>query len=102
MNNSELENMTYIDSQSVRVMLINAYKAIDVTEMWDYMKNDQEHYMFNRDSELRVIMNKMDELGYGGHSGSSFGWTMRQMQFIAINGLEEHRKMYLKQSSCNR
>jgi len=51
--------------------------------------------MFNRDSELRVIMNKMDELGYGGHSGSSFGWTMRQMQFIAVNGLEEHRKRYV-------
>jgi len=30
-----------------------------------------------------------------GHSGSSMGWTMRQIQFIAKNGLPAHREMYL-------
>ena len=37
----------------------------------------------------------MADLGYDGHSGSSFGITMRNMQFIALHGLEEHKKIWL-------
>jgi hypothetical protein len=37
----------------------------------------------------------MEDLGYDGHSGSSFGLTMRHMQFIALHGLEEHKKIWL-------
>ena len=37
----------------------------------------------------------MEDLGYDGHSGSSFGITMRNMRFIALNGLEEHKKIWL-------
>jgi len=33
-------------------------------------------------------MSKMEELGYSGHSGSSFGWTMRMMEFLAKHGRE--------------
>ena len=37
----------------------------------------------------------MEDLGYDGHSGSSFGLTMRNMRFIALHGLEEHKKIWL-------
>ena len=30
-----------------------------------------------------------------GHSGCSMGWTMRQIEFIAKNGLPAHRAMFL-------
>lgn len=30
-----------------------------------------------------------------GHSGCSIGWTMRNIEFIAKNGLPAHREMYL-------
>ena len=37
----------------------------------------------------------MVDLGYDGHYGSSFGLTMRNMRFIALHGLEEHKKIWL-------
>ena len=84
----------YVDDNS-RIMFENAYQAISLTEMWDYMKKDRESFMFSSDKEIEIISKKMEDLGYDGHSGSSFGITMRNMQFIALNGLEEHKKIWL-------
>jgi hypothetical protein len=77
-------------------MLENAYTAISLTEMWDYMKKNSDSYMFSTDKEIKIISDKIEELGYHGHSGASFGITMRNMQFIALHGMEEHKKMWLK------
>ncbi len=85
----------YTDNHS-KVMFENAYQAISLTEMWDYMKKPTESYTFSSDKEIRIISKKMEELGYFGHSGASFGLTMRNMQFIALHGLEEHKKMWLE------
>jgi hypothetical protein len=84
----------YVDDNS-RIIFENAYQAISLTEMWDYMKKDRESFMFSSDKEIEIISKKMTDLGYDGHSGSSFGITMRNMQFIALNGLEEHKKIWL-------
>ena len=50
--------------------------------------------MFNNDITLNTIHNKMIELGYDGHSGGSFGWTMRQMQYIANHGEEKYKNLF--------
>ena len=84
----------YVDDNS-RIMFENAYQAISLTEMWDYMKKDRESFMFSSDKEIEIISKKMEDLGYDGHSGSSFGLTMRNMRFIALHGLEEHKKIWL-------
>jgi cation transport regulator ChaC len=62
------------------------------------MKKDVHSYMFNNDNELQRIYNKIEELGYNGHSGASFGYIMRHMQFIAKNGIENHKQMFLQNS----
>lgn len=36
-----------------------------------------------------------------GHSGTSMGWTMRNIEFIAKNGLPAHREMFLKSRQNN-
>jgi hypothetical protein len=36
-----------------------------------------------------------------GHSGCSMGWTMRNIEFIAKNGLPAHREMILKNRRNN-
>jgi hypothetical protein len=84
----------YVDEIS-RVMLENAYQAISLTELWNYMKKDVESYAFCNDYEINIISKKMLELGYDGHSGSSFGITMRNMQFIALYGLGAHKQRWL-------
>lgn len=89
-NLSATDFSTIQDSHS-REMLENAYQAITLCEAWDFMKsfNDNQHgFMFSNDPMTGKIMNKMEELGYGGHSGSSFGWTMRMMEYLAKYGRE--------------
>jgi hypothetical protein len=81
-----------IKDESSRFMLENAYQAITASEGWDYMKNfndNQNGFMFSSNPMTGKIMSKMEELGYSGHSGSSFGWTMRCMEFLAKNGKDE-------------
>ena len=52
------------------------------------MKEPIFSYQLSDVTEIQAISKKMEELGYYGHSGSSFGWTMRQMQYIAQHGEE--------------
>jgi len=80
-----------IKDESSRFMFENAYQAITISEGWDFMKSfndNQNGFMFSSNPMTGKIMSKMDELGYSGHSGFSFGWTMRMMEFLAKNGRE--------------
>jgi hypothetical protein len=76
-------------------MLVNAYNAIPLSEMWDFVKEHIESFTWSCDYRVGVIMNKMVELGYTGHSGTSFGYIMRTMQYIAINGIDKFKNYCL-------
>jgi len=89
----------YVKDVWTREMLVNAWQAITNTELWDFVKEDIDSFMFSQDPRVTRIYNKMEELGYGGHSGASFGFTMRTMQFIAKHGEEEYmREIMAKQA----
>ena len=85
----------YIKDKNSREMLVNAWNAINQLELWNYMRRETYSYMFSDDEEIDRITKKMEELGYNGHSGFSFGWTMRQIQYIAKNGEETYMKEIL-------
>jgi hypothetical protein len=85
----------YVKCAHTREMLANAWQAINLTETWDFVRMPTESFMMSRDDRIWVITAKMEELGYYGHSGFSFGWTLRQMQFIAQHGEARFRKTYL-------
>ena len=85
----------YIKDEWNREMLVNAWNAITQTNMWDFMKKEIYSYSWSDDKEVDVIYKKMEELGYTGHSGCSFGWTMRQMQCIAQKGEENYISLIL-------
>lgn len=86
----------YLNNKNYQEMFLNAYQAIELTEMWNFIKQDIDSYIWSRSDEVKIISNKMSELGYDYHSGSSFGFVMRHMQFIATNGLESHKKFWLE------
>lgn len=62
---------------------------------WDYLSSysppSSHGFMFSDDRIVSEIMNYMSV----GHSGSSYGYTMRNLEFIAKNGIEKHKEMYL-------
>ena len=72
-------------------MVQDAINAVTRTEMWEYMAKwstpDKDGFMFSTDTELEIINKKIE---YGGHSGSSYGWTMRQVEYIAKNGFDAY------------
>jgi hypothetical protein len=79
-----------------RFMLKNAHQAITEAEAWDFMRTfSDQSFMFSSSPIVSDIMKKMSELGYDGHSGCSFGWTMRQMEFIAKNGKEVYLQKFI-------
>jgi hypothetical protein len=85
----------YVNDANDKEMLQNAWTAITQLDLWDYMKRDTDSYMMSSDPEINIITKKMEELGYDGHSGSSFGWTMRQMQHIAQYGEDDFMDTYI-------
>ena len=82
----------YIKDTHERRMLVTAYKAIQMTESWEFIKKDIESFTFSNDKIVDLISDKIVELGYYGHSGYSFGWTLRCMQYIARNGEDAFMK----------
>jgi hypothetical protein len=72
-------------------MVQDGINAVMRAEMWEYMAKPttpgKDGFMFCTDPEMDVINKKIQ---YGGHSGSSFGWTMRQVEYIAKNGFDAY------------
>jgi len=84
----------YIVDKWEKDMLRNAWRVINILEMWDFVK-DVGQFSFNNEPKICIITAKMEELGYNGHSGSSFTITMRCMQHIAIYGEDAFKTKYL-------
>ena len=84
-------------------MLADAYQAITACDLWDWMRvfrpKDGEGFMFANHPNLDRIN---EEMKYQGHSGASYGWTMRQMESIAKRGWDEHKSLVLRKRAEER
>lgn len=88
-------NFDYVQNKYERKMLSTAFQAVNLTETWDFVEKPIDSFMCSGDKRVRAIYNKIEELGYHGHSGSSFGLTMRNMQQLAQKGEEAFKQCYL-------
>jgi len=89
----------YIADEDTRKLIINGFQAVTRTEMWEFMKKDpgEVGYMFSNRPEISIISNMMDKCEYPpGHSGASFGCTMRHLQYIARYGQEAYKQNFQK------
>jgi len=84
----------YISDDLTRLMCENAWQAITQTNNWDFVAKDIESFMWSKDPRIDIIAEKMEELGYTGHSGCSYGCTMRNMQYLAKNGENNFKKLF--------
>lgn len=89
-------NFDFITSECDRIMIETAYQAVTQLEMWDYLHNHSGSFMFSSNSKIERIYYKIEELGYYGHSGCSFGETLQYMKYIANYGFEDFKLNYLK------
>jgi len=88
--------MEYIKDRDTREMCTNAWAAITFSNNWDFVSEDVESFMWSNDPRIDQISEKMEEFGYDGHSGTSFGYTLRNMQYLVQNGEAEFKKLFDK------
>ena len=73
-------------------MVQDAYDAVLHADLLNWFKAFEPHpnegFMFSSDVNLAVIGTHMK---YQGHSGSSYGWTMRVVHDIVKNGWDAHK-----------
>ena len=83
----------FVENNGERAMLENAWAAINETESWNYMRQEQPNgYMFSTDNQINIIFKKMVEINPvvgKNHSGGSMAGVMRNMQYIAANGIDQ-------------
>jgi hypothetical protein len=79
------------ESPEVKAKEINVWKYLS-----EYSPPSGRGFMFSAgdDNIVSLVQNQMET----GHSGCSMGWTMRNIEFIAKNGLPAHREMFLNRS----
>jgi hypothetical protein len=69
------------------MMLRDMDSAITQCNLWEWLREytpeEGKGFMFSQHPNLDKINAAMK---YQGHSGSSYGWTMRQMEYIAKHG----------------
>ena len=90
-----LATFEFADSYS-KMMYIDAYSAITQLDLWSWLSKHtppkKKGFMFTYDSTLCKIESAMKT----GHSGASFAFVMRAMEYIAKYGypaFEEHCKL---------
>ena len=79
------------ESPEVKPKEINVWKYLS-----EYSPPSGRGFMFSGgdDNIVSLVQNHMET----GHSGCSMGWTMRNIEFIAKNGLPAHRLMFLNRN----
>jgi hypothetical protein len=74
------------------VMIQDAYDTIKRLGLWEWFGTFEPHpnegFMFTADINVAMIGTEMK---FDGHSGSTFGWTMRVVHDIARQGWESHK-----------
>lgn len=91
-------NMEYIKNLKTREIYTNAWKAITFSNNWDFVAQNIDSFIWSNDPRIDKISEKMSEFGYDGHSGNSFGDTMRNMQYLVQNGEEKFKKIFHENS----
>jgi hypothetical protein len=76
----------------VKTKEINVWKYLA-----QYSPPEERGFMFSIGDD-KIVTAVQDQMEVG-HSGCSMGWTMRNIEFIAKNGLQAHREMYLNRQN---
>ena len=82
-------------------MLSDMYRTISNLTLWDWLaKPDvpgKDGFMFSNHPELAKISGAMK---YTGHSGASFGYTLRIIELIAKKGWDTYVTQLLNTPTC--
>lgn len=87
-------DFSFVNSEHSQTMLENGYKAISLTENWNFIYNLPDDFSYS-DKRIFDISNKMEELGYNGHSGNSFIYVIMNMRLLSRIGYEKYKQNFI-------
>jgi len=87
-------DFSFLQDNSSRRYASDTYTAVTKAEAWSLMKEDpgEGGFMYSADKRYKDIQDKMEFLPE--HSGSSYGWCMRQAQYIAQHGWDAYVALF--------
>jgi hypothetical protein len=89
-------DFSFITDDDTKHMISSAYNCVMNKDAWKNIKNFKgESYMFSNDTKINQLMNDIDSMYEGGHSGASIGWTMRQIERIAYIGFDKFKNEWI-------
>jgi hypothetical protein len=102
-------DLSYLNDKWSEDMIRDGMRAILITgdlpqvkskeiNVWKYLSeySPPPHRGFQFSAGDDAIVTLVQDNMKIGHSGCSMGWTMRQIEFIAKNGLPAHRELFLE------
>lgn len=96
-----MADFSFIQDESIRGMMEEAFKIITDLHQWDTIIQFHLRYESFMTTEDRNIINIINNINNGkyGHSGASIGFLMRTMEEIARFGLEQYKHKYLERKT---
>ncbi len=96
-------DFSFIQDKSTRLMLEEAFETVEKLGVWEELKSKDVPgdggYMFSTHPLAKKIADACPDTV--GHSGSSWGWTMRQIDYIAKDGWDAYVAICLKKAAEN-
>jgi hypothetical protein len=91
-----MTDFSFIRDDLTRSNMVNGYAAVSQLELWSWMKDfeplDHEGFKWSQHPNVIRIGEKMESLpNPPGHSGFSFAFTMRHLEYIAKNGMDRYK-----------
>ena len=87
----------FIKDNATREFLKSAHKAINICELWNWMRiyEPTSGFMWSSAAELDRLNTEMwkDPIN-SNHSGASHSHILREMQYIAKNGYNKYKNNY--------
>ena len=88
MDDSRISNLDYNVRDGIEAVIKTTYQRESCA--WTYLRDNPPSettgYMFSNNPAFLAINSNMQV----GHSGSSYAWTMRNLQYIAIHGMDAY------------
>lgn len=89
------ESFDFIKDELTRGIVKEAHDIVENEKAYPLLKRfNGKSFMFDSPPDIEQLMGKIDSRSKFGHSGFSLGFTMRQLEYIAKNGMEEYKKTH--------
>jgi hypothetical protein len=98
----KIVDLYFVEELLWQIAIYDAYDAIVKCDLFDFIKNNEIEtfaYFRHEDAKIMSSFHKMSELAdvNVGHSGASFGCTMRTVEQIIKYGFDKWKISYITQ-----